>query len=101
MVSQRAFLQNAQEGELPALQLTRLGATLLDTIVVDGSESVDVMTELVKQAVQVPQATYAAEALWGTFTKLPKSEQNALRQVLGAHGGKRASRELEPPPSLG
>ena len=82
MVSQRAFFTECARGELPALQLTRLGATLLDTIVVDGSESVDVMTELVKQAVQVPQATYAAEALWGDFHQA--SQVRAERPSAGA-----------------
>lgn len=86
MVAQRAFFTECESGKLPALQLTRLGATLLDTIVVDGSKSVDVMTKLVKQAALVPQATYAAEALWSTLTKLPKLEQTALWQILGAHG---------------
>ena len=86
MVSQRAFSAECARGELPALQLTRLGATLLDAITVAGAESVDVMTQLVKQAVQVPQATYAAEALWGTFFKLPELEQNALWKVVDAHG---------------
>ena len=86
MVAQRAFFTECESGKLPALQLTKLGATLLNTTVVDGSESVDVMTKLVKQAALVPQATYAAEALWVTFTKLPKLEQNALWQILGTHG---------------
>ena len=82
MVSQRAFFYRMRKRELPALQLTRLGATLFDTIVVDGSESVDVMTELVKQAVQVPQATYAAEASGGLSPSFPSQSRTPFGRCL-------------------
>ena len=70
MVSQRAFSTECVRGELPALQLTRLGATLLDAITVGGAESADVDDAAGEAScILVPQATYAVEALWSTLTQ--------------------------------